>query len=290
MNILTFDIEDWSLEKRLWGNRKEIYTQYDKILEEILQTLEENNSKATFFCLGLMAEDFPHIIRKIAEAGHEIGCHSHTHSWLNKMSDDEMREDTHSAICSLEDCVGKKVVSYRAPSFSIGESNKKHFEILFDEGIRVDSSVFPSSREIGGFSSFESMLPVTIEVGGVTLKEFPISMVKSMGRRLVISGGGYFRIYPEWVIRKWVKASPYTMFYFHIKDFQHNTVKMFDRPTYEEYFKEPGTLVNRCKRYVKDNLAMGHPLDKFKSLSKDLRMYDMNTAIEEVDWDKSIRI
>ena len=79
MNILSFDIEEWYIEKKFSGGRQERYQEFDRYLKLILDTLYENNTKATFFCLGKMATDFPEVIKLIANKGHEIGCHSDEH-------------------------------------------------------------------------------------------------------------------------------------------------------------------------------------------------------------------
>ena len=124
MNILTFDIEEWYLEKVFFGNHQEKYAEYDQYLGQILDTLDQCGFKGTFFCVGGMATEFPEVVRQIDVRGHEIGCHSYQHVWLNKMSREEVMEDTHRAVDVLEQCIGKKVKSYRAPAFSIGKDNK----------------------------------------------------------------------------------------------------------------------------------------------------------------------
>ena len=52
MNILSFDIEEWSLEKDYFGGHKEKYAEFDRLLDHILEQLNNYNIKATFFCLG----------------------------------------------------------------------------------------------------------------------------------------------------------------------------------------------------------------------------------------------
>ena len=89
MKILTFDTEEWYIEKHFKGGRKEKYRQYDELLDWILNTLEKNNTKATFFCVGQLAVEFPDVLKKIANAGHEIGSHSNKHLWVNKMTRQE---------------------------------------------------------------------------------------------------------------------------------------------------------------------------------------------------------
>ena len=81
MNILTFDIEDWYncdfLTRDFAWDKYEvrIYQGVDRILEE----LEKRDLKATFFCLGWIAEKHPSVIRRIHAQGHHIGCHSYQH-------------------------------------------------------------------------------------------------------------------------------------------------------------------------------------------------------------------
>ena len=156
MNLLTFDIEEWYCYKG-----EQLYTELDHYLDAILNKLDERRMKATFFCVGEMGRLFPNVIKKIHIHGHEIGCHSNTHAWLNKMTKEECRQDTRRAVDNLEQCIGEKVKSYRAPAFSIGENNKWAFEILAENGIERDASVFPSARDFGGFPSFGREIPVT---------------------------------------------------------------------------------------------------------------------------------
>ena len=88
MKIVSFDIEEWYIEKKFNGNRAEKYIEYDKYLNAILDKLDACETKATFFCLGKIATDFPYVIKSISSRGHEIGCHSNEHLWLTKMSPD----------------------------------------------------------------------------------------------------------------------------------------------------------------------------------------------------------
>ena len=117
MNILTFDIEEWFIEKEYHGASKARYAEFDRLLNRILDLLDERSLKATFFCLGRIATDFPHVVKAIARRGHEIGSHSHMHKWVNKMTPDEFRADTVAAITALEDVTGQRIVSFRAPAF-----------------------------------------------------------------------------------------------------------------------------------------------------------------------------
>lgn len=284
MNILSFDIEEWYIEHEYFGSRSHKYQEYDKYLMSLLDVLDARRIKATFMCVGELARMYPHVVRLIADRGHEIGCHSNSHSWLTTLSQKQLREDTHSAISALEDVCGHKIKYYRAPAFSIGEKNKYAIEILAENGIEIDSSIFPASRDFGGFSSFTSETPSIIKYNGIELKEFPICTTKVFHKNIAYSGGGYFRFFPLSFVKNRMKRSDYAISYFHIGD----VVPLFDnfisKELYEAYFKEKGTFMNRLKRSVKSNLGINGAFDKMCDLINTTDFISFGEADKLVDW------
>ena len=284
MNILSYDIEEWFAEETIYGDRKEKYPQYDKYLEIILDTLDVKKVRGTFFCVGGLVPKYDYVIKQIAERGHEIGCHSNHHHFLNRMSYGEVLADTKEAVDAIEQLIGRKVRSYRAPAFSIGESNKWVFDILAECGIERDASVFPAARDFGGFSSFSSEIPCIIDHGGHSIKEFPICMANVLGMRVAYSGGGYFRFFPLMFISSQMSKSKYAMAYFHIGDLIPESKSVMTREEYESYFKESGSLVNRYKRFIKANLGKKGAFDKMVSLIGKLPLISLEEADEQIDW------
>lgn len=284
MNILTFDIEEWALAKAGGFGTAEKYAEYDAFLNRILDTLDERGIKATFFCTGLMAQDFPQVVKLIQSRGHEIGCHSNRHTWMNKMTESEAREDTHTAVGALEQSIGQKVLSYRAPAFSIGEKNKWMFEILTENGIEVDSSVYPASRDFGGFPAFGSLRPCIVEYGGVRLREFPISLTHVFGKQMTYSGGGYFRFFPLSFVKGRMAKSEYTMCYFHINDLLPEKGGVPSREMYESYYKEEGSLKNRYVRYIKSNLGKKGAWNKLEKLICSEEFVNIVNGSSLLDW------
>ena len=287
MNILTFDIEEWYIEKEYHGGRTKQYLQYYSYLDRILDLLERQDIKATFFCVGRMATDFPNVVKQIAAKGHEVGCHSNTHQWLNKMSRNEAFEDTRTAVDALEQLIGQKVVSYRAPAFSIGDSNKWAFEVLAECGIERDASVFPASRDFGGFPQFKEHVPTLVSYQGITIKEFPVPTTKLLDKELAYSGGGYFRFFPLLLIKSAMKKSDYNMCYFHIGDLLPGPKKAMTKTEYEEYFREPGTFINRYKRYLKASLGRNGVFEKMEQLVRSMNFIGMAQAEHLIRWDQS---
>ena len=284
MNILTFDIEEWYVEKTFGGGRTFKYKQYDEAFGKVVDELDRLGIKATFFCVGQLAVEFPEVVKTIAAKGHEIGCHSNIHTWLDKMTEKELRQDTTEALKALEDVSGQKVVSYRAPAFSITPKNKWAINVLADCGIETDASIYPTNRDFGGYKGFPQDTPCIISHEGATLKEFPVCLLSILGKQMAYSGGGYFRLMPYWLVSRMMAKRDYNICYFHLNDLLQEKHKLMSKADYEEYFKEPGTLKNRLVRYAKSNAGRGDTLGKLTRLLEEHRFISVREADKELDW------
>lgn len=274
MRLLTFDIEDWYCHDNLsrdmeWDKFEvRIYEGVERILDE----LHLRKQKATFFCLGWIAEHHPKVIRMIDDEGHQIGCHSYQHELITRFNKDEFREDLHKAIAQIENVTGKKVELFRAPAFSITENNLYALDVLAEEGISTDCSIFPSNRDFGGMPSFGMAVPAIISHEGVTIKEFPINLHRIVGRDVVFSGGGYFRLMPYWLIRQATEKSPYVMTYFHPSDFDPWQPQMKHLPRLRQW---------------KNRVGLSGAFDKFKRYLNDFDFINVEEASKLTDWSKA---
>ena len=280
MNILTFDIEEWFhiLDNESTKTEKQ-WSNYDYRLESnmnrIFELLDRKNQKATFFCLGWVARKFPMIIKNIEQQGFEIATHSDMHQLAFEQSKQEFKQDLDRSIKSIEDLIGKKVTTYRAPGFSIKEENKWVFTELVNQGIEIDCSIFPAKRSHGGLESYGHAKPSIIVYEGMTLKEFPINLFNIGASNLIFSGGGYFRILPYWMIKKMTRKSDYVMTYFHPRDFD------FNQPVIQELSR-----LRKFKSYVGLNSAFG----KLERLISDFEFIDIITADSKIDWESLKKI
>lgn len=276
MNILTFDIEEWYTYSQ-YPKGGEIYYKpiIDNYLDILLDKLDENNNQATFFCLGIIARENKEIIKKIFNRGHEIGCHSDTHKFITNMTPKSFTEETHKAIDSLEQLIGEKVEYYRAPAFSITEKTKWALKILLEEGITIDSSIFPSNRNFGGFKSFDETTPVVLKIDNHELLEFPMNYANIIGKRVMYSGGGYFRLLPYKIIKSLMKKSNYNMAYFHIKDFD---------------YKQKTIYPFISLKYFYSYYGINSSFEKFNSLINDFQFISLGQAIKQIDWSKQSKI
>jgi len=277
MNILTFDIEDWfhvldnpatKGEKQWMQLESRIHQNMDKILD----LLEKNNQKATFFSMGWVARKYPEILKKIDSLGYEIASHSDMHQLAYEFNREEFRQDLDISIKSIEDIIGKKVRAYRAPGFSLMQENKWVFEELINNGIEIDCSVFPAQRAHGGFKEFGYAEPAYVEVNGVIIKEFPINIYPVFGKNIIFSGGGYFRLIPYPLIKYFMKRTDYVMTYLHPRDFDA-----------EQPMIEGLSTFRRFKSYV----GLKGSYDKLEKLINDFTFIDLEEANSIMDWSKA---
>ena len=87
----------------------------DSDIDKILSTLSENNVKATFFMVGDWVEKFPEAVKKINEAGHEIGSHSNTHAHVNQLRYEKNVEEIKLSSEKIKNITEKEVTLYRPP-------------------------------------------------------------------------------------------------------------------------------------------------------------------------------
>lgn len=84
-------------------------------IDRILETLEKNEVKITFFIVGEWAEKYPEAVKKIYEAGHEIGTHSNTHPHVEQLSAEKNLEEIKLGVEKLQKITGEKTRLYRTP-------------------------------------------------------------------------------------------------------------------------------------------------------------------------------
>lgn len=274
MNILTFDVEEWfhlldcdaTRTENEWKNYE--VRIYDNV-ERIFRILEDSNTKATFFIIGWVAKTYPDLVKRIAEK-YQIGCHTMNHQLVWQQTPQEFRADVEEGVKMLEDITGKKVECFRAPGFSIRESEGWAFEILADLGIKYDCSVFPAQHAHGGMPSYPKAAPGIIEYQGVQMKEFPVGFKTLAGKHIVFSGGGYFRLFPYPLIKKWSKeSSEYMMSYIHPRDLDAGQPMIQSLP-----------ITRKFKSYV----GLSGAENKLRRWLKDFDFVDVETASSLVDW------
>jgi polysaccharide deacetylase family protein (PEP-CTERM system associated) len=172
----------------------------------VLELLERNRCRATFFVLGWVAGREPGLIREIVEAGHELACHSHLHRPLYQLSPGEFREDLRRSREIIEDVGGTRVVGFRAPTFSVTLKSLWALEILAEEGFEYDSSIFPIRHDLYGIPGACRWVHQKLLPSGRSIWELPPSTVRIGKMNVPFGGGGYLRLLPmrftRWAINR----------------------------------------------------------------------------------------
>lgn len=170
--------------------------------EKILNLLERQGSRGTFFVLGWVARRHPDLVRRIADAGHEIASHGLDHELVYNQSPEVFRKDVRESRRLLQDLSGQEVVGYRAPSYTIVERTTWALEVLLEEGYLYDSSVFPIPRRRYGMPGASRWPHRFALPQGRSLVEFPLPTVRLGRLNLPASGGAYLRLLP-FRFQKW---------------------------------------------------------------------------------------
>jgi polysaccharide deacetylase family protein (PEP-CTERM system associated) len=198
VNVLSVDVEDYFHPTEVAAPEREwtrLPHRVDAQTTRILDLFERHGVRATFFVLGWVAEKNPALVRRIADRGHEIGCHSHLHRLVYSLSIEEFRTDTLRAIRAIEDACGVRPTAYRAPSFSITGQSLWALQVLAELGFEHDSSIYPVEHDRYGFSGY-GRHACTIDAGGSDIIEVPPATARVWSRNLPVGGGGYLRIFP----------------------------------------------------------------------------------------------
>ena len=198
INALTIDVEEYFHSFRplglcppeTWGT---FQSRVEYPTHALLDLLDKNQYKATFFLLGCIAEHHKSLAREIASRGHEVGAHGYAHEPIYLQNRDEFHADVSKTKAMIEDVISAPVFGYRAPAFSIVPGTAWAWEILASLGFQYDSSVYPiRGHDVYGFPG-ASRSPWVVAEG---LLEIPMTTVRVLGYNLPIGGGGYFRIFP----------------------------------------------------------------------------------------------
>jgi Polysaccharide deacetylase len=117
-STFSIDVEDWfnlsgtGMEPppSEWDRRE---SRVERSFRGLLDLLAENGGTATCFLVGYFGKRFPHPVREVVGAGHEIASHSYFHRLVYEMSPDEFYDDALSSRQLLEDISGRPVLPRR---------------------------------------------------------------------------------------------------------------------------------------------------------------------------------
>ena len=220
-HAITVDVEDYfHTEAMSPAAPREIWESFPSRVEastrRLLDCFARHDVKGTFFILGWVAKKSPALVKEIANAGHEIACHSYWHRAIFRLEPAEFREDTTEAKKAIEDAGGQAVFGYRAPSFSITPGTEWAYDVLAELGFTYDSSVNPIRHDFYG-NPRAPRGPHRVAAG--RLVELPIATSRMFGQNWPAGGGAYLRLFPRLYFHRAIAAldekNTSGMFYLH---------------------------------------------------------------------------
>jgi polysaccharide deacetylase family protein (PEP-CTERM system associated) len=264
LNAMTVDVEDYfqveafapHIARADWNTRE---CRVERNMDRILQLFSDNNTKATFFTLGWVAERYPQLVRRIVAEGHELASHGLAHFRADHQSRPLFLADVTKAKAVLEDVGGTEVKGYRATSFSITRRNLWALSVLEEVGYKYSSSTFPINHDLYGIP--EQPRFAFYPFADSKFVEIPITTIRKFGRNWPAGGGGYFRLFPYSLFKRNLRAvraedrQP-CMFYFHPWEIDHTQPRI------------TGTSV---KTRVRHYLNLDRTFDRLQKLLKDFR-------------------
>ena len=151
-NAFTCDVEDYfqvsalapHFPREQWDS---VPCRIERNVDRVLELLDGHGARGTFFTLGWIAERFPQLVRRIANADHEVASHGYGHQRASDLTPAAFSADIRLAKAILEDITGEGVTGYRAPSFSISNANLWAHDCIAEAGYAYSSSVYPVKHD-----------------------------------------------------------------------------------------------------------------------------------------------
>ncbi|MBU2983397.1 polysaccharide deacetylase family protein [Lentibacter algarum] len=191
--FLSIDFEDFShdlgRDLGLWITRPlriKALTDAYAAIEAFLQS--HNAARVTFFCTGIIAEQAPELIARIASDGHEIACHYHFHDCVDSHTPAQFEANLATALKALRAASGQPVTGFRAPKFRIPQDRPEYYNVL--------------ARHVAYDSSFLCRTKAQATAFAASL-DAPLSILPIYSSRLRL-GGSYTKLFPRFVTAKMI--------------------------------------------------------------------------------------
>lgn len=259
--IFSVDVEDWFHILGLPSTPRlsewdKLPSHVEKNFSKLLDIFNKKNIRVSCFFLGWVAEKFPNLVKEAVAEGHEIASHGYAHRLVYDMTAEEFFMDAVKSKEILENITGKAVLGYRASGFSITKKTSWYYDKLIESGYLYDSSVFPASREHGGLE-IGSSIPHILSKDSGEIIEFPITTTRILGKRVCLFGGGYLRLFPYFLIRRYamtvLKQGSPVIFYIHPREIDpaHPRLRMNLKRRFKSYINL-NTTQKKIERILED--------------------------------------
>jgi polysaccharide deacetylase family protein (PEP-CTERM system associated) len=204
----TLDVEDYTAD----GSEPRALA----TTRRILAFLGERGVRGTFFVVGTFAAAHTELLTDIVDSGHELALHGYHHLPLTETDANTFRREVGDIRKRMEDVVGRPVIGFRAPTFSLVPQTQWATDVLVELGFEYSSSVLPARSPLYGWPG----RPRTPHRWPSGLLELPCPVATVGPLTNPYLGGIYFRVLPWRAVRfglsrsepdelLWAYAHPY---------------------------------------------------------------------------------
>jgi len=211
MNLLGIDFEEWFHPQLIQDVLKHETKSFEivKGIDKIIEFLGKHETYATFFMVGEILENFPDILDKILDNGHEIGFHTMYHSRLDS---ENFQEKFSKELDDFAKLTNNKSKGFRAPTFSLNEKSSWVIDTLEKYDYVYDSSIVPAKTNLYGTPNAPKK-PYKITSNSLDsdnphgkIIEFPLMITKFLGKTIPVGGGFYLRTLPFGTTKKALRS------------------------------------------------------------------------------------
>lgn len=275
--ILSIDVEDWyHLD---YFNREDCDTEYSMLdgLEVYIDLLDSFSIPSSFFVLGEIANKRISFFRDLVDKGHDVGSHGWDHRRPLTMTKEEFRNDLEKCIKSMKAINDDGTFGYRAPCFSL---DRDRLDIVEKSGFSFDSSrISFSDHPLYGsldMTGFDNITDSIYKKGDFI--EFENSTLSVLNKNIPISGGGYLRIFPWFImnnlIKRYLLRNDIYVLYIHPFELSDKPIPTLpsSTPAMTRFRFSYGrkNVINRLKKLIDLLISNGYTFDTFKNLHKEV--------------------
>lgn len=217
LNALSFDLEEWYHPEEIRRSNLNYtrHSQAEAATLPILELLKRYAVRATFFTVGEVAAENPHLIAQVIDAGHELAFHGWTHKPLWALTAETFAKEIEQFLIWRDQHFGGvPVIGFRAPTFSLDATTAWALDVLGVYRFRYDSSIFPMGMGLYGVAG-APLSPYRIRSDDLTqpaktgLLEIPMSVypLGLGGLKLGFTGGFYLRALPWPIVKTLIQRS-----------------------------------------------------------------------------------
>jgi polysaccharide deacetylase family protein (PEP-CTERM system associated) len=260
-NALSVDVEDWFqvgafetvISRDSWDARE---CRVEANTDALLKMFGDAGIKGTFFTLGWVAERYPALMRRIADAGHEVANHGSNHDRVYSFTPAQFSADLDRSRKTIEDASGAKVTGYRAPSFSFTKETPWAHQILAEQGYVYSSSINPIAHDHYGWADAPRFAFKPLKDSD--LIEIPVTTAMIGQKRIGAGGGGFFRllpyIYSRWAVRQVNAEERPGIIYFHPWEIDIDQPRVENAPLKSKFrhYTKLSSMAPKLKRLIGD--------------------------------------